>query len=76
MLYLITETDDYGRPQINILLVEAQSPDEARERASEALNNPEIVTTSWYRADPITEQEIEKQKYSLRSQLEFFERRI
>lgn len=74
-MYLVYENDDYGRPIKNILLVrEASSEKEAREKASIALDNPEIVNTGFYGAKSISDKDIEEARHQLKSALEFYDR--
>lgn len=75
-MYIVTRIDDYGRDVENMLLVNADSKQEARAKASIALNIPEISTTGFFSAEKINITEIEARRYKLNSQLEFYSRVI
>ena len=69
-LFKVYEGDDYGRAVRILGIFKATSEDEARELAAEKFNNKEIVTTGFYGADEISEEDLEDKKARLQSELD------
>ena len=68
-LFRVYNTDDYGRETILLGIFQATSEKEAREKAAEKFNNREIVTTGFYDASEVSDEELEKEKKKLQIEL-------
>ena len=78
-IYKVYESDDYGRPKYTLGYIKSSSTEEARKEMSLKLygrDDSEIVTTGYYGACPIPEQEYRELYETARAELAKFDRNL